>query len=98
MVTGVPAPRVAPAGTAETAVFWLRGGRPQKKVFVHDEFLPDGSMVLYHSSRQKIVTLNVTGALIWECCDGAHDFSQIVREVREVFPDASAIERDVGTL
>jgi hypothetical protein len=55
-------------------------------------------MVLYHSSRQKILTLNATGALIWECCDGAHDLAQIVSEVQEVFPDASAVERDVGTL
>jgi hypothetical protein len=98
MVAGVPPKRVAPARTAEAAVFWLRGGHPQKSAFVHDELLPDGSMVLYHASRQKILTLNTTGALIWECCDGAHTFSQIVSEVREVFPEAPEIERDVATL
>jgi peroxiredoxin len=98
MVTGVPTKRITPARTAQAAVFWLRGGHPRKSSFVHDELLPDGSMVLYHSSRQKIMTLNTTGALIWECCDGAHAFSQIVSEVREVFPNAPEIERDVATL
>ena len=55
-------------------------------------------MVLYHTWRQKIMTLNPTGALIWECCDGEHDLAMIVREVRDVYPDARHIDEDVPAL
>lgn len=95
-VLGIPArQRVA---MPVTRPFWLRGGRPRKSHYVLDELLSDGSMVLYHAWRQKIMTLNPTGALIWECCDGTHDLTMIAREVRDVFPDAPDIEGDVASL
>ena len=78
--------------------FWQRGGRPQRSRAIHDELLADGSMVLYHTWRQKIMTLNATGALIWECCDGEHDLAMIVQEVRDVYPDARNVEDDVPAL
>ncbi len=78
--------------------FWQRGGRPRRSAAIHDELLADGSMVLYHTWRQKIMALNATGALIWECCDGEHDLAMIVREVRDVYPDARNVEDDVPTL
>ncbi|MHB8647718.1 MAG: PqqD family protein [Thermomicrobiales bacterium] len=65
---------------------------------MHDELLPDGSMVLYHSCLHQIMTLNPTAALIWECCDGAHTLAMIEREVRDVFPDAPHLEADILAL
>jgi len=72
--------------------------RPTKAAGVLDELLADGSMVLFSPVGQQIVTLNPTAALIWECCDGAHTVAAIADEVRDVFPDASAVEREIGAL
>ncbi len=91
----IPAPlSAAPVGMP----FWLRGERLRKNRYVHDELLRDGSMVLYHAWRKQIMTLNATGALIWECCDGEHDLAMIVSEVREIFPTAPNIEGDTTAL
>jgi coenzyme PQQ synthesis protein D (PqqD) len=72
--------------------------RPRKSDGVYDEVLPDGGLVLFHSQRSLIVTLNPTAALIWECCDGAHDVGDIAAQLREVFPDATDAERDMRSL
>ncbi len=69
--------------------------RPRKNGCVRDELLADGSMVLYHTCRQELMTLNPTAALVWECCDGAHSIAMIGEELREVFPDAADITTDV---
>lgn len=74
------------------------GGCPRKDPAVHDELLHDGSMVLYHTGHRQVLTLNPTAALVWECCDGAHDPAALAAEVRDVFPDAPAPERDVRAL
>lgn len=52
-------------------------------------------MVLYHACRQQLMTLNPTAALVWECCDGSHSLGMIAQELRDVFPDAPAVEEDV---
>jgi peroxiredoxin len=62
---------------------------------VSDELLADGSMILYNSCRRKMVTLNATGALIWECCDGTHTIDGMAAEIRDVFPDAAGLEQSV---
>ncbi len=72
--------------------------RPQKAAPVADELLADGSMVLYHSLRKEIMTLNPTAALIWECCDGAHSLAMIATEVRELFPEAENAADDIRLL
>lgn len=69
--------------------------RPMKDGCVHDELLPEGSIILFHSCRQTLLTLNPTAALVWECCDGEHRLADIVAEVREVFPAIPTIEQDV---
>ncbi|MCA1666580.1 MAG: PqqD family protein [Thermomicrobia bacterium] len=74
------------------------GRRPAKVAGVLDELLADGSMVLFSPRGQQIITLNPTAALIWECCDGAHTVAAIADEVREVFPDAPAVERETAAL
>ena len=69
--------------------------RPRKNACVHDELLPDGGMVLYHSCLQQIMTLNPTAALVWECCDGEHSVAMIAQEIRDVFPEAPNVEADI---
>ncbi len=68
---------------------------PRKAEDVTDELLADGSMMLFHAGRQELLTLNGTAALVWECCDGGHNFAAIVAEVQEVFPDVPSIPDDV---
>ena len=65
---------------------------------VEDELLSDGSMVIYNAGRQRVLTLNGTAALIWECCDGEQSVASIIAEVREVFPSSPSVERDVREL
>lgn len=62
---------------------------------MQDELLADGSMVLYHTGTQRIVTLNPMAALIWDYCDGAHTVPMIADEVRALFPDESDPTRDI---
>jgi peroxiredoxin len=71
---------------------------PMKADCVHDELLPDGSVVLYNACRRHALTLNATAALIWECCDGNHRADAIADVVREVFPSAPNAVRDVLAL
>lgn len=71
---------------------------PRKSPGVYDEILPDGGLVLFHSQGALILTLNQTGALIWECCDGTHDVEAIAAQLRDVFPEAADAERDVRSL
>ena len=72
--------------------------RPRKSDDVYDEVLPDGGLVLFHSQRALILTLNPTAALVWECCDGTHDVGDIAAELREVFPAAADAERDMRSV
>lgn len=86
----------APPGAGEAA--GARGTLPRKAPCVHDELLADGSMILYNACQQQVLTVNATAALVWECCDGAHDLAALVAEVREVFPDAPDPARDIREL
>lgn len=72
--------------------------RPRKSNCVRDELLADGTMVLYHTCRKELMTLNPTAALVWECCDGAHTIAMIVNELREVFPNAPDLRADLLAL
>jgi len=44
--------------------------------------LDDGGVV-YDTASERIHTLNLTAAFIWNCCDGSHDLSQIATELRQ---------------
>ncbi len=68
---------------------------PRQAEGIQDELLPDGSMILFHTERSELVTLNPTAALVWECCDGEHGFAALVAEVSDMFPDAPSVEADV---
>jgi hypothetical protein len=55
-------------------------------------------MVLFSPQSQQIITLTPTATLVWECCNGAHSVAAIAAEVRDVFPDALTVGREIGTL
>jgi hypothetical protein len=97
IISWLPEPSMAsPAESRETAAVSLPpGARPLKHDCVQDELLSDGSIVLYNSCRRRVLTLNATGALVWECCDGTLQIEEIAAEVREVFPAAVNAEQDV---
>ena len=86
------------AGRPASAIALKPDTKPVREGCVRDEFLADGTIVLYHGCRQQTLTLNPTAALVWECCDGEHDIAAIVAEVREIFPDAPDVDGDVGAL
>ena len=77
------------------AVHTAHEARPRKAASVQDELLADGSMVLYHTAKRELLTLNPTAALIWECCDGTHNIPAICAEIHEVFPDRADVHDDV---
>lgn len=72
--------------------------RPRKNTCVRDELLTDGSMVLYHTCRKELITLNPTAALVWEYCDGTHSIEMIVNELRAVFPATPDLHADVASM
>ena len=42
--------------------------------------LDDGGVV-YDTASERIHTLNLTAAFIWNCCDGSHTLAQIASEL-----------------
>lgn len=72
--------------------------RPRRFAHVQDELLADGSLLLYNSCRRQVMTLNPTGALVWEYCDGEQAVSDIVAEVSGLFPNATTTDSDVRAL
>jgi hypothetical protein len=55
-------------------------------------------MILYHTVRQQVLTLNGTAAFIWESCDGEHTIQQIAAEVGALFGSATNPGDDVRRL
>jgi coenzyme PQQ synthesis protein D (PqqD) len=72
--------------------------RPLKSPDVYDEVLPDGGLVLFHSQRALILTLNPTAALVWEYCDGDHDVAAIAAQLIDLFPTAADTELDTRSV
>jgi hypothetical protein len=68
---------------------------PQRDSNVLDELLADGSMVLFHPPTRQLLTLNPTGALVWDCCDGSHTEAEIVAEIAALFPGVTSLADDV---
>ncbi len=71
---------------------------PTRAAVVLHEVLADGSAVLYHTTSRQLMTLNPTGALVWELCDGSLSTDGIAEEVRSVFPDAVTVAADVAAV
>lgn len=54
---------------------------PRRNPDVKTTLLPDGYVVLFSTKTDWAHTLNPTGALVWEFCDGQHSVDELVSEV-----------------
>ena len=61
---------------------WDESTRPAVRSDLQYRELEDGG-VIYDTAAEKIHTLNVTAAYIWNCCDGAHTLSEIASELNQ---------------
>jgi peroxiredoxin len=93
---GIPHVRALLASTMGEAL--PASAVPVRQESVEDELLGDGGMLLYHTTRRQVLTLNGTAALVWDCCDGRHSIDMIVEEVRGVFPSAVSAGQDTRLL
>lgn len=60
--------------------------------------LPDETILLFQKDTSLAVTVNQSGAAIWEMCDGVHTIDQIVDRVADTYDqERSRIEQDVWT-
>jgi len=71
---------------------------PLKDRHVRDELLADGSMVLFHPTSRRVVTLNPAAALVWEYCDGQHSEEAIASELGSVFTETARVHADVSAV
>ena len=61
---------------------WDELHRPTIRPDLQYRELEDGA-VIYDTSAERLHTLNVTAAYIWNCCDGSHNVSEIASELGE---------------
>jgi len=54
--------------------------RPQIRSDVQYRELSDGAVV-YDTAAERVHTLNITAAYIWNCCDGSHSLDDIAVEL-----------------
>jgi len=68
---------------------------PKRRTDVHAESLPDGSVLLFDPVNMTGYPMSASAGAIWQVCDGAHSFEQIVNDLHSVY-DAGRdqIERD----
>lgn len=69
---------------------------PLARADVMTQHLADGSVVLFDPVMSTAHELNVTAALVWDCCDGLHSFDQIVEVVEECFSRSHPCRQDVS--
>jgi hypothetical protein len=50
----------------------------------------EGELLLYDPRQTKAVYLNPPAAVIWSLCDGRRQVREIMRLIREGYPDAKA--------
>jgi len=55
--------------------------KPVRAESAYHHALPDGSGLLFDQTSQTAYPITETARLIWELCDGEHDFDQIVSAV-----------------
>jgi hypothetical protein len=60
---------------------WDDQTRPFARSDLQYRELADGG-VIYDTAAERIHTLNLTAAYIWNCCDGAHTVAEIASELQ----------------
>lgn len=73
---------------------------PRRNPDVKTTLLPDGYVVLYGADSDWAHTLNPTGAMVWEFCDGEHTVDQIAGEVAALLQtaDKESFQTDIARL
>jgi len=52
--------------------------------------------VLRKPESEHCVVLNLTGALVWQMCEGRYSVGEIIEVLKEAYPDAAgAMDKDV---
>jgi hypothetical protein len=55
----------------------------------------DDEIVLFDPDQTQALCLNATASLIWGLCDGATTVAEMVQLLRDAFPDAPDLAKDV---
>jgi hypothetical protein len=55
----------------------------------------DGEFMLYNTGEAKALYLNETASLIWKLCDGQRTVEAIESLLRDAYPEAAELSRDV---
>jgi Coenzyme PQQ synthesis protein D (PqqD) len=69
--------------------------RPQRRTGFLTQRLDD-EVILYDPEQSRALCLNWTASIIWGLCDGAATVADMIELLREAFPDAGDIDRDVS--
>ncbi len=77
----------------------LSTDKPTWTETVYHHPLPDGSGLLFDKTSQTAYPITESARLIWELCDGEHDFHQIVSAVEAQYEvDRDTAENDAKLL
>ena len=77
----------------------LSTDKPAQAETVYHHPLPDGSGLLFDKTSQTAYPITESARLIWELCDGEHDFHQIVSALEARYEvDRSMAEKDATQL
>lgn len=55
----------------------------------------EGESMLYHNGQAKVLYLNDTASMLWKLCDGQRSVAEIEDLLRDAYPDAPELTRDV---
>ena len=61
---------------------WDKDYRPSIRPDLQYRELEDGGVV-YDTTAERIHTLNLAAAYIWNCCDGSHNATEIASELHQ---------------
>lgn len=69
---------------------------PRRRAGIKTTLLPDGHLVLFDPSSEWAHTLNQTGAIVWEYCDGQTCLSDIGKIIGELSNRSQATSESVA--
>jgi hypothetical protein len=72
--------------------------RPLRRSGLSSRLLPDSYLVVVDEAKETALTLNPTGAAVWEFCDGEHSTEEIVLELAQLLSVADSAELSKGVV
>src|ERR1700730_11798357 len=76
-------------------VYMKDSDQPQRRTGFLTQRLDD-EVILYDPEQSRALCLNSTASIIWGLCDGAATVADMIELLRQAFPDADDIDRDVN--